>query len=116
MLSEDLNPAAGMVGRPYDEIPPTIRAELNAEIDREMIHRMQDLARRKRMRRPDINDDEMADYLALAENRKNAVQWIRARRIAIHGPERATSQWMVAIGIIVGILAVMLITGIAVSV
>src|SRR5260370_29710125 len=64
----------------YDEIPAAIRAELNADSDRDVLVRMRHLARKKRMRQPNITDEEMADYLALAENCENFEQWLKARR------------------------------------
>jgi hypothetical protein len=65
----------------YDEIPPVIRTELNAYTDRDTIIRMRHFARKKRISRPDITDEEMADYLALAEHFQNLEHWISARRL-----------------------------------
>jgi hypothetical protein len=38
-----------------------IRAELNANLDRDLLVRMRHLARKRRMRRSEISDEEMAD-------------------------------------------------------
>jgi hypothetical protein len=118
MLSESSDLAAGAPerARAYDQIPEIIRIELNADADRDMLVRMRDLAGRKRMLRPDITDDEMADYLALAENFPNFEQWISARRTAPQGPVRARTAWVTATAVILGLLTVMLIMAIAITV
>ena len=51
-------------GRYPMKSPAVIRAELNADIDRDMLARIRDLARKRRMLQPDIAEEEMADYLA----------------------------------------------------
>jgi hypothetical protein len=115
MLLENPDFAAGTPDRLYDEIPEVFRTELNAELDRDVLVRMRDLARRKRTLRPDISDDEMADYLALAENFPNFAQWVRARRLS-QSPARATASWVAATAIILGVLTAMLIMAIAITV
>jgi hypothetical protein len=117
MLSESSDLAgAPERARAYDQIPEIIRVELNADTDRDVLVRMGDLASRKRMLRPDITDDEMADYLALAENFPNFEQWIGARRTAPQGPVRARAAWVTATAVILGLLTVMLIMAIAITV
>jgi hypothetical protein len=100
----------------FDEIPAVIRAELNADVDRDMLARMRDLARKRRMLQPDIAEEEMADYLALAENFESFTQWISARRGALKRPLRTTVAWVAAISAILGFLTAMLIVGIAIAV
>ncbi len=101
----------------YDEIPTTIRVELNADSDRDVLVRMRHLARKKRMRQPDITDEEMADYLALAENCANFEQWLKSRRGAAEArPSRGSIAWALGIFAIVGVLTTGLIMAIAVSV
>ena len=118
MLAESSNFAAGTPYSAYvsDEIPEVIRTELNAEMDRDLLARMRYLARKKRIARPDITDDEMADYLALAENFENFAQWISARRLTLQSPVRANAGWMTATMIIVGLLTAMLIVAIGITV
>jgi hypothetical protein len=99
-----------------DEIPAVIRAELNADLDRDLLARMRYLARKRRMRRPEISDEEMADYLALAENFQNFEQWLSARRGTLETPLRTSPAWMAATGVIFGFLAVMLVVAIAIAV
>ena len=67
--------------RPYSGhlVPAAIRAELNADTDRDVLIRMRHLARKKRMRKPEITDEEMADYLALAENCANFEHWFEGQ-------------------------------------
>jgi hypothetical protein len=84
-------------------------------MDRDVIVRMQDLARKKRILRPEITDDEMADYLALAENFQNLAHWISARRSKLQTPVYTTG-WATAIAIILGLLTATLIVAIAISV
>ncbi len=118
MLSESCNFGAETRDEPhvYDEIPAVIRTELDADMDRDVLARMRDLARKKRMLRPDISDDEMADYLALAENFQNLGQWMSPRRSTLQSPVRATVGWVTATTIIVGLLTAMLIAAIAITV
>jgi hypothetical protein len=101
----------------YDEIPAAIRAELNADGDRDVLVRMRHLARKKRMRQPDITDEAMADYLALAENCANFEQWLKSRRgTAEPRPSRGSVAWALGTLAIVGLLSGGLIMAIAVSV
>jgi hypothetical protein len=118
MLSESFNFAGAPPDGPHvcDEIPSVILAELNADMDRDMLARMRDLARKKRLRRPEITDEEMADYLALAENFQNLKQWMSARRSTVQSPVRATRGWVTAATIILGLLTTMLIAAIAITV
>jgi hypothetical protein len=99
-----------------DEIPAIIRAELNADIDRDLMARMGHLARKRRLRQPVITEEEMADYLALAENFENHAQWVSARRGTLKRPLRATVAWVVATSAILGLLTAMLIVGISIAV
>jgi hypothetical protein len=117
MLSASRNFAGGTPDRPYvSEIPAVIRNELNADMDRDLLARMRHLARKKRMQRPDISDDEMADYLALAEDFQNFTQWLSARRSTLQSPVRATVGWVTATMVIFGVLTAMLIVAIAITV
>jgi len=119
MLSESSNfAAAGTPDGPrvYDEIPAVMRTELDADMDRDLLARMGDLARKKRRWRPDISDDEMADYLALAENFQNLAQWMDARRSTVQRPVRPIVGWVTATAIILGLLTVTLIAAIAITV
>jgi excinuclease UvrABC helicase subunit UvrB len=101
----------------YNEIPAAIRTELNADSDRDVLARMRHLARKKRMRQPNITDEEMADYLALAENCENFEQWLKSKRETLEpGPSRASIAWVLGTLAIVGLLATGLLTAIAVSV
>jgi hypothetical protein len=101
----------------YDEIPTVIRAELNADSDRDVLVRMRHLARKKRMRQPDITDEQMADYLALAENCENFEQWLKFRRGAVElGASRGAIAWVLSTLAIVGVLTAGLIAAIAISV
>lgn len=99
-----------------DEIPAMIRAELNADLDRDVLDRMRYLARKKRMRQPEITDEEMADYLALAENCQNFEQWLSARHGTLERPLRARAAWVMATLAILGVLTAMLIVAIAIAV
>lgn len=102
---------------PYGEVPTKIRAELNAYTDRDVLVRMEDLARRRRMLRPDVTDEELADYLALAENCDNFEQWLKFRRgAAVSGRSRGTIVWVLGTLAIVALLATGLLTAIALSV
>ncbi len=100
---------------PADEIPAAMRAELNADTDREVLARMRHLAWKKRIAQPEITDEEMADYLALAENFPNFTQWLDVRRGAPERPRRAGAAWAVATLAIVAVLTAMLIMAIAVA-
>jgi hypothetical protein len=101
----------------YDEIPAAIRAELNADSDRDILVRMSHLARKKRMRQPNITDEQMADYLALAENYTNFDQWSKLRHQAAEpGPSGSLVAWALGTLAIVGILTTGLIAAIAISV
>jgi len=113
MLSTRSNFSYAALG---DEIPAVIRAELNADIDRDVLARMRDLARRKRILRPATTDEEMADYLALAENFQNFAQWQKARRRESESSPTASAAWIVATVAIVGLLTAMLAVGIAIAV
>jgi hypothetical protein len=100
----------------YPDIPALIRDELNADSDRDVLVRMQHLARKKRMRQPQITDEEMADYLALAENRKNFKDWLNKR----HNPplsdaSRGALAWFVGVLTLVGLLTASLVAAIAIS-
>ncbi len=112
-----MGPVADPKPRSFDEIPAIVRAELNADSDRDVVVRMRHLARKKRMRQPDISDEEMADYLALAENCENFEQWLRFRRGAAEpGPSGGAIAWVLGTLAIVGVLTVGLIVAIAISV
>jgi hypothetical protein len=118
VLSETLNSAVRKENAPqiYDEIPAAIRAELDVDADQDMIVRMRHLALKKRMSRPHITDDEMADYLALAENFRNFEHWISARRQTRRNPVRAGTWWLTVATIIFGLLTAILILSIAITV
>ncbi len=110
-------PLADPNARSIDELPAKIRAELNADSDRDVIDRMRHLARKKRMRQPDITEEQMADYLALAENCENFEQWLKFRRGAAEpGPSRSALAWILGTLAILGVLTAGLIAAIAVSV
>jgi hypothetical protein len=105
--------------RPYNGrlVPAAIRAELNADTDRDVLIRMRHLARKKRMGQPEITDEEMADYLALAENCANFEHWLKFRRGATERrASRGTFTWLLSTLAIIGLLATGLIAAIAVSV
>jgi hypothetical protein len=118
MFSESSNFAGPAPDGPsmFDEIPALVRADLNADIDRDVLARMRHLARQRRTLRPDITDEEMADYLALAENFPNFARWLGARRGTLESPLRASPPWIVVTLAIVGFLTAMLIVGIAITV
>ncbi|HLI63531.1 MAG TPA: hypothetical protein VKV05_09025 [Terriglobales bacterium] len=101
----------------YEELPARIRAELNADSDRDLIDRMRYLAHKKRLRQPDITEEQMADYLALAENCENFEQWLKFRRSAkAPGASRGLLAWMLGTLAILGVLTAGLIAAIAISV
>ena len=114
VLSESFNFAVEMTNGAHDGIPAVIRTELNAYSDRDMMVRMRHLARKKRVRQPDMTDEEMADYLALAEGFQNSAQWVSVRRLKL--PIRTTAGWATAIAFILGLLTAMLIAAIAITV
>jgi hypothetical protein len=118
VLSETLNSAVRRENAPqiYDEIPAAIRAELHVDTDQDTIVRMRHLALKKRMSRPNITDDEMADYLALAENFQNFEHWIGARRLTRQNSVRADTRWLTVATIIFGLLTAILIVSIAITV
>jgi hypothetical protein len=121
MLSENINlanatPNAVAHESFHAEIPAVIRAELNADRDRDLLTRMRFLARKKRMLEPDITDEEMADYLALAEDFPNFDQWLSARRGDGEVALRASAPWVAATAVIVGFLAALLLAAIAAAV
>lgn len=98
-------------------VPAAIRAELNADTDRDILIRMRHLARKKRMRQPEITDEEMADYLALAENCANFEHWLKVRQSTTeHRASRGTFTWLLSTLAIIALLATGLIAAIAVSV
>jgi hypothetical protein len=101
----------------YGAVPAKIRAELNPDTDHDSLVRMEHLARRKRMLRPNVTDEELADYLALAANCDNFDQWLKLRRgVAVSGLSRGTIAWVLGTLAIVALLATGLIAAIAVSV
>jgi hypothetical protein len=101
----------------FDEIPAAIRAELNADSDRDVLTRMRHLALKKRMRQPEITDEEMADYLALAENCQNFEQWLKFRRGVLEPkPSKGSIAWALGTLAVVGLLTAALIVAIAISV
>jgi hypothetical protein len=102
--------------RAYPDVPAIIRAELNAEQDRDVLVRMQHLAHKKRARQPQISDEEMADYLALAENRENFEQWFKSRGEPEERAPRSVIAWVLGTLAIVALLTTGLIAAIAVSV
>jgi hypothetical protein len=116
--AETFNSAAWIAGEPRisDDIPAVIQSELNREMDRDTMERMRYLARKKRMLRPDITDDEMADYLALAENFQNFEDWISARRSTTQASVYPVNGFLAVIAVIFGLLTAMLIAAIAISV
>jgi hypothetical protein len=118
MLSESSNLAGPAPCRPFvsDKIPAAMRSELNADADRDLLARLRDLARKKRMMQPDITDEEMADYLALAEDFQNFEQWLSARRRTFDSPLRTSAAWAAATVAILGFLTAMLIVAIAIAV
>ena len=118
MLPVGSNFAERASGGPYflDGIPAVIRAELNADIDRDLLDRMRALARDRRMLQPDITDKQMADYLALAEGFGNFARWLGARRGAVEVPFRASAAWLVGTLAILFFLTAMLIIAIAIAV
>jgi hypothetical protein len=78
---------------------------------------MRHLARKKRMRQPDITDAAMADYLALAENCANFEQWLKSRRGTVEPrPSGGSIAWALSTLAIVGLLSGGLIMAIAVLV
>jgi hypothetical protein len=100
----------------YGNIPAILRDELNAETDRDVLARMEHLARKKRMRQPDISDEQMADYLALAENCKNFKEWLKFRaNPGSAGGSPGAVAWFVGVLTVVGVLTAGLIAAIAIS-
>jgi hypothetical protein len=118
MLSESYNFAGTVPDGPSisDEIPFVIRTELNADSDRDLLTRMRHLARKRRMLQPEITDEELADYLALAENFQNFAHWLSARRGSNKRAVPASAAWVAATLAILGVLTAMLIVGIAITV
>lgn len=99
-----------------DDIPAVIQIELDGDMDRDTIVRMRYLARKKRLSRPDITDDEMADYLALAENSRNFEQWISTRRSQPKAAVRPIYKFLAVTAVILGLLTAMLVMAIAITV
>jgi hypothetical protein len=99
----------------YPDVPAIIRDELNADRDRDVLVRMQHLAHKKRMRQPQITDEEMADYLALAENCKNFKEWLNKRSVPPPLASSATVAWFVGVLTVIGLLTAGLVAAIAVS-
>ncbi len=97
-----------------DEVPKVIGAELNADIDRDLLARMRDLTRKRMTLQPAITDEEVADYQALAENFENFRQ--RPRQGTRESSPRGSVAWPVATLAILVFLTAMLILGIAISV
>lgn len=98
-------------------VPAVVRVELNADTDRDVLIRMCHLAHKKRKRHPEITDEEMADYLALAENCPNFEHWLKLRRAATRPrASSGTLLWLVGILAIIGLLSTGLIASIAVLV
>ena len=118
VLSENFNSAAWIAGEPEinDDIPAVIQTELDGDMDRDTMVRMRYLARKKRMLRPDITDDEMADYLALSENFQNFEHWISARRSTTQALGRPINGFLAVTALILGLLTAMLIVAIAITV
>jgi hypothetical protein len=101
----------------YSEVPAKIRAELNCDADHDVLVRMEDLAHKKRMLWPDVTDQELADYLALAENCDDFDRWLKFRRGApVSRRSYATIAWLLGTFAIIALLATGLIAAIAVSV
>src|SRR5262249_49475287 len=115
MLIEDYNFAISVPREISEEIPAIIRNELNADRDRDLIVRMRDLARKKRMRQPEVTDEEMPEYLALPENFSNFAQCKNGRRGNLANP-RPTLIWIALTAVTVGLLTAMLIVAIAIAV
>ncbi len=104
-------------GESYPDVPAAIRAHLNAELDRDVLVRMQHLARKRRALRPEITEEQMADYLALAENCENFEQWLKLRQAGpLPPPARGTLAWVIGTLAILALLTTGLIAAIAVSV
>ena len=99
----------------YPDIPAIIRDELNADRDRDVLVRMQHLAHKKRMRQPQITDEEMADYLALAENCKNFKEWLNKRSAPPPLASSGTVAWFVGVLTVIVLLTAGLVAAIAVS-
>lgn len=118
MSPENFNSTAWIASEPTinDDIPAVIQSELNGEMDGDTMVRMRYLARKKRMSRPDITDDEMADYLALSENFQNFERWISARRSAPQASGRPINGFLAVTAFIFGLLTAMLIVAIAITV
>jgi hypothetical protein len=85
-----------------DDVPAVIRKELDDDSERDTLVRMRYLARKKRMLHPGITDDEMADYLALAESFENFQRWIAARRSTSQTSVRPINGFLAATALIVG--------------
>jgi hypothetical protein len=98
------------------EIPAAIRQELNADTDRDLIARMRHLARKKKQREPHLTEEEMADYLALAENFEDFEQWLAMRRGAPQKRPRSGIAWIAVSAAAFGFLTTMLIVAIAITV
>jgi hypothetical protein len=118
MSRENFNSAARIAGEPKinDDIPAVIQTELNGDLDRDTMLRMRYLVRKKRMSRPDITDDEMADHLALAENFQNFEHWISARRSSPQASGRLNNGFLAVTAVIFGLLTAILIVAIAITV
>jgi hypothetical protein len=101
----------------YSEVPAKIRARLNSDKDHDVLIRMEVLARKTRMLLPDITGQELADYLALAENCDDFDRWLRFRRDApVSGRSYTAIAWIIGTFAIIALLATGLIAAIAVSV
>jgi hypothetical protein len=96
------------------EVAAAIRAELNTDIDRELLARMRDLTHQRMIRRPGTADEEAPDYQSRADKVENFTQRASAGRDT--SPSRTSVAWVVATLAILGFLTAMLIMGIAISV
>lgn len=94
-----------------DGIPRVIEGDLNPDIERDMLARMSDPARKRSMLRPNITEKEMAEYVALAEEFEDFTHWISGS-----GSSHTNMPWIAAISVIVGFLTAMLIVAIAITV
>ncbi len=91
-------------------------AGLHANIDLDLLPRMYNVTRQRKIRVPGAADEEAIDHPALTKNFENIAPHMRVRGFRFERPARSSAAWLVAILVILGVLTAMLIMGIAISV
>jgi hypothetical protein len=91
-------------------------ADLDAEIDLDLLAWMQHLTRQKTVRMPGAAEKEAAGCPAPTKNLRNIAPRVRVRRSGFGRPMWSSTAWVIAILAVLAFLTLMLMMGIAVSV